>query len=116
MEPDRHGDQLGGGFEMATGPCSQSASAGAQRPDQTTGHQFGTAVTRKRTERGWTKQRLADEAHVARSTISRLEAGSKLPSEGIAAALDRALGTAGRLVALGKQARAEPYSLPSGPL
>ncbi|MFC0434752.1 helix-turn-helix domain-containing protein [Kutzneria buriramensis] len=98
---------------VALGADARAARPSAGGPDQAAANDFGAAVTRKRAERGWTKQRLADEAHVARSTISRLEAGLKVPSEDIAAALDRALGTNGGLVSLGKQARAEPHSLPS---
>jgi len=41
---------------------------------------WGDTLKRRRLERGWTQQALADRAGVARNTIARLETGNRRPS------------------------------------
>jgi transcriptional regulator with XRE-family HTH domain len=41
---------------------------------------WGDTLKRRRLQRGWTQQALADRAGVARNTIARLETGNRRPS------------------------------------
>ena len=41
---------------------------------------WGDTLKRRRLQRGWTQQALADKAGVARNTIARLETGNRRPS------------------------------------
>jgi len=41
---------------------------------------WGDTLKRRRLQRRWTQQALADKAGVARNTIARLEAGNRRPS------------------------------------
>jgi transcriptional regulator with XRE-family HTH domain len=41
---------------------------------------WGETLKRRRLQRGWTQQALADRAGVARNTIARLETGNRRPS------------------------------------
>ncbi len=41
---------------------------------------LGDTLKRRRLQRGWTQQALADRAGVARNTIARLETGNRRPS------------------------------------
>lgn len=45
-----------------------------------------------RTRAGLTQQDLADRTHISQSTIAMLEVGTRLPSRGMAARLEAALG------------------------
>jgi transcriptional regulator with XRE-family HTH domain len=56
---------------------------------------FGTELTRIRTERGLSQEKLAKLAHTTQSMISKVEAAKRVPSEALARDLDVALKTGG---------------------
>ncbi len=69
---------------------------------------FAAELARCRFEAGLSLADVAATAHVARGYVHHVEHGRRWPSRTVAAALDRALGTGGRLLATWVNAEAEP--------
>lgn len=69
---------------------------------------FAAELARCRSEAGMSLAEVATAAHVARGYVHHVEHGRRWPSRPVAAALDRALGAGGRLLAAWVTAEAEP--------
>ncbi|WP_436788545.1 Scr1 family TA system antitoxin-like transcriptional regulator [Yinghuangia sp. YIM S10712] len=69
-------------------------------------------VRRLRKERGWTQEKLAEEAHSTSSTVGAVETLERKPKPDLAAAIDKALGAGGMLIDLAHHARILSAGMP----
>ncbi|GAA4958331.1 helix-turn-helix transcriptional regulator [Yinghuangia aomiensis] len=70
-------------------------------------------VRRLRKERGWTQEKLAEEAHSTSSTVGAIETLERKPRPDLVAAIDRALNAGGMLIDLAHHARIASAEIPS---